>query len=454
MCNNYGYIKQILLVSDAFFLFSTFWLSFYLRTGKNNIFTSETFVLISLLLFIFYIFGSYELILNEESIKFIGRHLLAIFISICFSTIYIYILYIDRAGLFGRGVLIGAFFLFIILSSCYRFFLWRWLIIQSKKINYCFITNRKYISLLSRELSSKFLGDIVFYYCDKNIENEIDYVDKNALSVHYIDNIMKSYLKYDFIIMSTYDKLPENISKKLIDVKLSGKTIIDIISFYELFLKKVPLFFLKDTFFFSSEGFVLFSNSISLRIKYLSDFVLSFLLFLIAIPFMLLIVILIKLDSQGTVFFKQIRTGLNGKKFLIYKFRSMIEDAEKNGAQWAEKKDKRITRIGKILRLTRLDELPQLINVLRGEMSFIGPRPERPEFNILLEKEIPYYQLRHSVKPGITGLAQILYPYGAGVADAIEKFQYDIFYIKNYSFLLDILILFKTIRVVIFGKGR
>jgi lipopolysaccharide/colanic/teichoic acid biosynthesis glycosyltransferase len=169
---------------------------------------------------------------------------------------------------------------------------------------------------------------------------------------------------------------------------------------------------------------------------------------------MLLAAIAVKLESRGPAIFRQARTGLGGKEFEILKFRSMADDAERNGPQWAQKSDPRITRVGRVLRLLRIDELPQLVNVLKGEMSFIGPRPERPVFNATLEKEIPLYNLRHLVRPGITGWAQVMYPYGASVEDAREKLQYELYYIKNYSVLLDIGIVFKTLRVVLLGKGR
>ncbi len=169
---------------------------------------------------------------------------------------------------------------------------------------------------------------------------------------------------------------------------------------------------------------------------------------------MVLTMVAIKLDSPGPVFYSQVRTGLYGKPFRVYKFRSMYQDAEKRGAQWACQYDPRITKVGYWLRVLRIDELPQIFNVLRGDMSLIGPRPERPEFDIKLKEEIPYYELRYLVKPGITGWAQVLYPYGASVEDAYEKLAYDLYYIKNYSLWLDIAIAFKTVRVVLLGKGR
>jgi len=160
------------------------------------------------------------------------------------------------------------------------------------------------------------------------------------------------------------------------------------------------------------------------------------------------------LDCRGPALFQQTRTGLNGREFEILKFRSMYVDAEKAGPQWASARDPRVTRIGRLLRILRLDELPQIINVIKGEMSFIGPRPERPVFVRELEKQIPFYDLRQLVRPGITGWAQVMYTYGASTDDALEKLQYDLYYIKNYSFLLDFAILLTTLPVFILGKGK
>jgi exopolysaccharide biosynthesis polyprenyl glycosylphosphotransferase len=171
-------------------------------------------------------------------------------------------------------------------------------------------------------------------------------------------------------------------------------------------------------------------------------------------PVFALIALAIRLNSKGQVFYRQERVGENGKVFTLYKFRTMVEDAEQHsGPAWASKDDPRITRVGFWLRKCRIDELPQLINVLRGEMSFVGPRPERPCFIEQLQARIPYYAQRHTVKPGITGWAQVRYRYGATVEDALEKLQYDLYYIKNLSIFLDLVIMVETFRVVLFGKG-
>jgi exopolysaccharide biosynthesis polyprenyl glycosylphosphotransferase len=170
-------------------------------------------------------------------------------------------------------------------------------------------------------------------------------------------------------------------------------------------------------------------------------------------PLILIISILIKIDSRGTVFYRQERMGEDGKLFKLIKFRSMIKNAEVNGPVWADQDDDRVTRIGRWMRKWRLDEIPQMFNVLKGDMSFVGPRPERPFFVKQLRKEIPFYDQRFYVKPGITGWAQIKYRYGASKEDALEKLKYDLYYIKNLSSLFDLIIIFETIKVVLFGKG-
>jgi exopolysaccharide biosynthesis polyprenyl glycosylphosphotransferase len=185
------------------------------------------------------------------------------------------------------------------------------------------------------------------------------------------------------------------------------------------------------------------------------DLVASIGVLTVAAPFMLLTYIAIKLEDgwQAPALYSQERVGLAGQRFSVIKFRSMRQNAELNGAQWAQHGDPRVTRVGAVIRKLRIDELPQIINVLRGHMSFVGPRPERPEFVEALSEKIPYYVQRHCVKPGITGWAQLCYPYGSSEQDALEKLQYDLYYIKNNSLLFDLAILVQTAEVVLMGKG-
>ena len=250
------------------------------------------------------------------------------------------------------------------------------------------------------------------------------------------------------------DAITNTIQNELMKARLSGVRVYDLTDFYEMAWQKVPVLNINKKWFVFSHGFDLIHNPIGIRIKNLIDILVALVGLIITSPIILFTSILILLESRGPIIYKQVRTGVNGKPFTVYKFRSMRKDAEKKGAQWASQNDDRITRIGKIIRKLRIDELPQLMNILKGEMSFIGPRPERPEFDKTLEAKIPYYNLRNSLKPGMTGWAQVMYPYGASIEDSRQKLEYDIYYIKNYSLLLDLTILIRTIKVILHLAGR
>ena len=242
--------------------------------------------------------------------------------------------------------------------------------------------------------------------------------------------------------------------REIMNMRLRGTYIYSFADFYEQFWQKIPPSCIEDDWFAFSSGFNILHNQVNAKLKQILDYLLALGLLVLTTPIILLCAIAIKLDSSGSIFYSQVRTGLNGQNFKVYKFRSMYANSEIRGAQWAQEKDPRITRVGNFLRVTRLDELPQLWNVLKGEMSLIGPRPERPEFDIQLRQAIPYYDLRYLVKPGISGWAQVSYSYGASVKDSYQKVAYDLYYIKNYSLVLDAVIAFKTIRVIFLGKGR
>ncbi|MBE9215259.1 sugar transferase [Plectonema cf. radiosum LEGE 06105] len=263
-----------------------------------------------------------------------------------------------------------------------------------------------------------------------------------------------SLQRWTGVLLGSQIELSDSLVQQLMTMRLQGIPVYRLPDIYESLWYKLPSSLLQDTWFTFSTGFNLMSGNLNTRVKRVMDMMASALLLLLLSPVMLLVALAIKLDSPGPVFYSQERTGLNGKTFKVHKFRSMYQDAEKRGAQWAQKRDPRITRVGYWLRLMRIDELPQVWNVLKGEMSLIGPRPERPQFDAQLKEAIPYYDIRYLVKPGITGWAQVLYPYGASIEDAYEKLSYDLYYIKNYSIWLDIAIFFKTIRVVLLGKGR
>jgi sugar transferase (PEP-CTERM system associated) len=257
----------------------------------------------------------------------------------------------------------------------------------------------------------------------------------------------------EMIILANDEEDAQLPLEPLIACKLAGIEIKDRLSFYEQVRGYVELTSVRSEWIIFSDGFR-GGSGIERMAKRLLDVTVSLVVLAIATPAMLLVALLVKLTSRGPVFYRQQRVGMHGKPFDLFKFRSMRVDAEASGApQWAQKNDPRVTPIGSFLRKTRLDELPQVLNVLSGSMSFVGPRPERPYFVEQLSSEVPFYRERHCVKPGITGWAQIQYPYGASVEDARRKLEYDLYYIKNYSLFLDLLIILQTMRVILFPSG-
>jgi sugar transferase (PEP-CTERM system associated) len=241
-------------------------------------------------------------------------------------------------------------------------------------------------------------------------------------------------------------------TRELLRCRVDGIDVIDGNKFYENLTGKLTVESLNPSGLIFSGGFQ--KTFLRRFLKRSVDSILSVFMLIVCSPLIVITAVLIKIDSKGPVFFSQERVGEKDKVYRVHKFRSMIVDAEKqSGPVWAQSDDDRITRIGKIIRRLRIDEVPQLYNVLKGEMSFVGPRPERAYFIKQLEDLIPYYTIRHTVKPGITGWAQVCYGYGASVEDAVEKLNYDLFYIKNMTMLMDIMIVLRTIKIVLFSKG-
>ncbi len=278
-------------------------------------------------------------------------------------------------------------------------------------------------------------------------------VDRTKI-IGVIDDIVEIARNHNAraIVIALTERRGNLVVEKLVTCKLMGVRIIDYPSFFELMTGKIPVEHINPSWLLQSNGFLITPFIRSL--KKMLDLIFSSLLLGICLPFFPIIAILIKLDSQGGIFYSQQRVGRNNTPFTIYKFRSMAKDSEKNtGASWAQENDPRVTAFGAFMRKTRIDELPQLINVLKGDMSFIGPRPERPEFVEQIKKVTQYYSERHAIKPGITGWAQVMYPYGASLGDSVEKLRYDLYYINNLSLFLDLLIIFETIKIVLFRRG-
>jgi len=321
-----------------------------------------------------------------------------------------------------------------------------------------------------------FLWRRIFYSLSssKNLQR-IAFLGKNSLANKLLKKIQSNpQLGYKAIgFLDSKKSILSQIKRKKIDILIIDKSLInkkktlkqlyqclpqriifiDVKKAYEMFFSKVPVDSLDENWFLENlrEG----EKKIYDKIKRIEDIIFSIIIIIATFPFWSIIPLFIKLEDNGPIFYKQKRVGKNGETFLLWKFRSMIEGAEKKGPKWAKENDPRVTKIGSVLRKIHLDEIPQMINVLKGDISLVGPRPERPEFVKKLEKEIPYYHLRHIIKPGFTGWAQVKQygKYARSIKDSHEKFQYDLYYIKNRSLLLDLGILLKTFQLFFFKNN-
>jgi len=281
--------------------------------------------------------------------------------------------------------------------------------------------------------------------CNETLEPIIS--PETSLSAYAIANDIEE------IVVAMDERRIHLPTEELLHCRLEGIRITDAASFIERETGKVKLDLIYPSWLIFEEGY--HQSPIQELAKRFLDIVACIILMMVTAPIMLITAMAIMIENgwRAPVLYRQVRVGENGKHFDILKFRSMVVNAEKHGAQWAQNKDPRITKVGGLIRKLRIDELPQVFNVLNGQMSLVGPRPERPEFIAELAEKIPYYSERHRVKPGITGWAQLKYPYGASVDDAAEKLQYDLYYVKNRGLMLDIMAIIQTVEVVLFGKG-
>ena len=351
-------------------------------------------------------------------------------------TLFIYWLGVERFNfLFGRGIFPVAIFIIGALSVLNRII-----------INHIFLRNRtrsKTIVILGETNCQDWLNESL-------LKARVD------IECHYHQDLSNINNNDIAALVITPNCKPSTLEQqKLVTRRLTGTPIFSLSDFIEKFLFLIPVQDISDDWFIRSAGFTMLHSSIALRVKRMSDIAASALLFILTLPIFILTAAFIKLTSIGPIFFSQTRVGMNGKTFKVYKFRTMRINAEtSSGAQWASENDPRIIRGGRFLRKTRIDEIPQCWNIFKGEMSLIGPRPERPEFTSMLSKEIPYYDLRHIIKPGLTGWAQVKYPYGASTEDSLRKLQFDLYYIKNYSLILDLNIILRTIKITLLRRGR
>ncbi|EHH1097153.1 sugar transferase [Vibrio parahaemolyticus] len=311
------------------------------------------------------------------------------------------------------------------------------------------------ITHIQPALNTNSVNNCIYIYCPVTDEDKISSVLKRhpEITAKVNDYSIRDFKNKTLCHFKSSNLEPEQQAYLVAATEL-GAWVEPLVSYFDRQLGYTETELLHSGYFLHQKAFSILSNRKNSWQKRAIDLVFVFMLAWIAIPVGLITALLIKMESPGPVFFKQRRTGQYNVEFDVIKFRSMRNDAEKDGAKWATKNDARVTRVGKFIRKTRIDELPQLINVLKNEMSMVGPRPEREVFISELEKEIPYYRFRHAVKPGVTGLAQVRYPYGASIEDAVWKHKYDIYYIKHQNWVMEVKVLLLTVKTVLFGMGR
>lgn len=446
------------MILDLISLFLCINFAYWYRLGEKTDFLREmelfafvSFVLVSS----FYLLGCYNYNISKYQLKHFLRQFGAVFVTLTMMILYVFATRSNVEGLLGRGVIFGGFSLFLVVSVVYRWLIHLWVDDNITKQRWLVVLSGKYIRPFITELKKHSLKESYFYLTSENS----DFEDVKALGNRHIGSIkdLKKAVKeghWSGVLVGVTDDEVVGINSELMNIRFKGGKVMSLTDFYEIKWSKVPVYFLSKSWFIFSHGFSLVNDPLNLRLKRFSDILGAGFLLVFSFPILLVSAILIKLEDRGPILYRQKRVGRNGQVFEILKLRSMRVDAEKNGAQYAQKNDCRVTFVGKIIRTLRIDEIPQVLNVLRGEMSFVGPRPERPEFVKQLDKEIAHYSLRNLIKPGITGLAQVKYRYGDSSEDSLEKLQYDLYYVKNHSMWLDTIIVFRTFKTVLKALGR
>ncbi len=355
---------------------------------------------------------------------------------------------------FGRGLLAIVMLLALLLILFVRILFFRWSGLDNLRSRTLVLgvgpSAKELLGLIegsSALYNFKIVGFIPF-----NGENRCVPTDTIVPKTGSLSSLVDQYDVREVIVATQERRSGTFPIQELLECKIRGIKITDIAGFFERECGHLRMDALYPSWLVFGGGFD--QGTLRTVVKRIFDVAASLLLLIVTLPVMLLTALLILIEDGWPVFYRQERVGKGGETYMVAKFRSMFNDAEKGGKpQWATTNDPRVTRVGKVIRKLRIDELPQIVNVFKGEMSFVGPRPERPHFVDMLSSQIPYYNMRHSIKPGITGWAQVRYPYGASVEDAIEKLQYDLYYVKNHSLFLDFIILIDTVGVVLLGKG-
>ncbi|NAS11508.1 sugar transferase [Poritiphilus flavus] len=443
--------KFILLLGDLFIIGLALGLFINKAVDQENLDFFAKSILISLG-FLFYL--TYAYVLESYNIEKVSSNSgAAITKSVVTAILFSISIVVFAILLFDLGFWRKSLLLFLI-STPLQFFIWRMffesvfkIVHIEKKVFYIYDsetgrTLNSDINKINGEDFETFYNVAGTYSIEKNVSefNEKFLAQKNDINT-WIVNIRN------------YDDLPLNVEGRLLNAMIEGKELLTFTSFYENVYEALPIKSRNDSFYemlhLQSKRIRYLQSMVSFVINFLFCFFIS-LVFLLVLPF---VIILNLFFNRGPLFYTQYRVGKNGKEFKIFKFRSMVVNAEKAGAKMAQKNDARITAFGRILRRYRVDELPQILSIIRGDMQFIGPRPERKVFVDQLKATTPLYNVRHLIKPGITGWAQVKFKYGENLEDSIAKLEYDLFYIKNKSVIIDLKIIFKTVSTVLFSRG-
>jgi sugar transferase (PEP-CTERM system associated) len=449
-----NYAKNLFLfIGDIIFIILSAHLSIWLRLGGMPFSILSEGVLFFLVVYLtmFYIFNLYSLNYKFRTTYYVSRFLSAVFAGTALVAVIFYLFPSWTIG--GRSIFILNMGVVSIVVYGWRY-LYHHVIISSLKVRSIVIVGAGATGKTIYKILSEKDEFIVKGFLDDNPENIHEMIGTHSV-IGDTSTLMNMTLnrEIDTAVIAITRARNEQLFKTIVECKMNGLEVYDMPSLYEELTGKLPVKHLNDIWMafatFRGIGGSVYTD----RLKRIVDIVLSIIGLILNIPIMLIVSVAIMLDSRGGILFRQTRVGKDGKNFQLIKLRSMIIDAESDGAVWAKENDKRVTQVGRYIRKLRIDEIPQMYNVLKGDMSFIGPRPERPEFIKKLIKEIPFYSIRHTVKPGLTGWAQVNFRYAASSIDALEKLQYDLYYIKNLSIFLDFHILLKTVRVILMVKG-
>jgi len=435
-------LKVLLLVlGDLVVLYLTLFLTLILRYRDNfySQFINWHFLPFSIIfaiwLVIFYIAGLYDIRRLRNNLEFIKTLLLATFINALVAILFFYL--IPAFGITPKTNLLIFIAIFAVIGTIWRRFFNQWLSGGSD------VPNK--ILLLGNSNATEEIKEIVKTNPQLGYEIKASFKENppNLTEINLTELITANGV--NLIIMPRHLKRNEKLTNALYNLLTRGVTIRDSVNFYEAIARRVPLAELEESWFLEN---LLEHQKFYDPLKHAWEFLAALIVGIILLPLEILIAIIVKLSSRGPAIYKQVRTGQHGREFILYKFRTMKVDAEKDGIKWAKPGDKRATAFGRFLRHTHLDELPQLWNIIKGDLSFVGPRPERPELVRTLKEKVPYYEIRLLVKPGVTGWAQINHRADATTEDVVQKLQYDIYYIKNRSPLIDLTIILKTIKTI------